>query len=232
MRIISKFKDYYDSAMSTGVDHTIVYVRNESIIQGVHLDKFFDKEAIGVLMYFRGRHKYQYTPVLVYVAGKLYPLIRTHTIINYVGCDIYFHTLEDVLKFDKESKLNFIGEDPYTSYFCEENLRRFFEINESNLTNFFIENKIVCCSFERIGEYDKAIFVGGKPSCEVTINPMLKKYDFAKVLDPYTIFQEKMMWISGVLGSPSGEMVTISDKDMVVSKGFDPVYGFRKRKNI
>ena len=55
------------------------------------------------------------------------------------------------------------------------------------------------------------------------VNPYtLKQLGFAKALDPYTAFQELSMWIGGVLGGTSPEIVTIEeDKTLIENHGFD-----------
>lgn len=68
---------------------------------------------------------------------------------------------------------------------------------------------------------------GEEPCFE--INPYdLKKIGFAKALDPYTAFQELSMWIGGVLGGTSPEIVTIKDDRVLIENhGFDNVTSFR-----
>ena len=61
------------------------------------------------------------------------------------------------------------------------------------------------------------------------VNPYtLKQLGFAKALDPYTAFQELSMWIGGVLGGTSPEIVTIrDDKVLIENHGFDNRFSFR-----
>lgn len=71
-----------------------------------------------------------------------------------------------------------------------------------------------------------------EPHCdpkEFQVNPFtLKGLGFAKALDPYTAFQELSMWIGGVLGGTSPEIVTIKDdKTLIEGHGFDNVFSFR-----
>ena len=62
----------------------------------------------------------------------------------------------------------------------------------------------------------------------VTINPCLREYDFAKVVDPWQAFQELSMFM-GNIAAPDNVPVTIADKDRVYQHGFDMQYGFRTR---
>jgi hypothetical protein len=64
---------------------------------------------------------------------------------------------------------------------------------------------------------------------EFQVNPFtLKRLDFVRALDPYTAFQELSMWIGGVLGGTSPEIVTIKDdKTLIEGHGFDNRFSFR-----
>ncbi len=69
-------------------------------------------------------------------------------------------------------------------------------------------------------------------SCEdhsFRVNPTgLKQLGFAKAIDPYTAFQELSMWIGGVLGGTSPELVKITDdRTLIEGHGFDNRFSFR-----
>jgi hypothetical protein len=68
-----------------------------------------------------------------------------------------------------------------------------------------------------------------KDSRYFQVNPYtLKQLGFAKALDPYSAFQELSMWIGGVLGGTSPEIVTIKDdKTLIEGHGFDNRFSFR-----
>lgn len=58
---------------------------------------------------------------------------------------------------------------------------------------------------------------------EMEVNPAtLKNIGFAKALDPWTAFQELGMWIGGVLGGVSPQIVTITDDQVLAENhGYD-----------
>lgn len=60
-------------------------------------------------------------------------------------------------------------------------------------------------------------------------NPCLADLEFQRVLDPYTCFQNIAMFIGGVMPGRQMPMVHLTDTDRLLKRGFDPVYGFRKR---
>ena len=60
------------------------------------------------------------------------------------------------------------------------------------------------------------------------INPKLKDYHFAKVMDPYTTFQEIQMYVSGVLGvSKDGTEFPATEKEKVAQHGMNK-WSFRR----
>ena len=64
-----------------------------------------------------------------------------------------------------------------------------------------------------------------------TKNPILKDYDFQKIVDPYTAFQEIQMYISGVLSTgDKNPQWPISDKLKAESKGFNDL-SFRRQEH-
>ena len=59
-------------------------------------------------------------------------------------------------------------------------------------------------------------------------NAQLKDFQFAKMKDPFTAFQDIYMYISGVLGVDAKPMVQISDKDLAHKRGHGGKYSFKK----
>ena len=59
------------------------------------------------------------------------------------------------------------------------------------------------------------------------INPLLKDYEFYKVIDPFKAFTEIQMFISGVLGTGEKDIVEVEDKYKIAQHGFDK-WSFRK----
>ena len=83
-----------------------------------------------------------------------------------------------------------------------------------------IANKISILVEEHPNRHEESYF---------QVNPFtLKQLGFAKAVDPYTAFQELSMWIGGVLGGTSPEIVTIKDdKTLIEGHGFDNRFSFR-----
>lgn len=227
MLIVSKFRDYYDSVNTHGVDKSIVYFRNNEEIEDVKTSLVLPDVVIKAVE--KLVHSYL-RPQIVYVCGRFIPCIT-----SYDGKTHFFYNAEDVINHYKDNLNNQIG---FMFRVLHGNksglvgkLFNFFEVVNNALIDdsYFYDQKIVTAVIRNFkSEYN--LHGRYNNTCTIELNPDLSVRSFYKIIDPYTIHQEIMMYISGVLGSPAGEMIQISDKDKVVSKGFDPIYGFRTRK--
>lgn len=65
--------------------------------------------------------------------------------------------------------------------------------------------------------------------CHVILNPLLKDFEFYKVKDAFSCFQSIQQYLSGVLTNTEINTSSMTDKEKINARGFDPVYGFRKR---
>ena len=52
-------------------------------------------------------------------------------------------------------------------------------------------------------------------------NPSLMQFGFQNRVDPYTAHQNIAMYLSGVLGTGEKETITVDDKSLLYTKGFD-----------
>lgn len=62
----------------------------------------------------------------------------------------------------------------------------------------------------------------------LVLNPKLADFEFWRVKDPFTTFQEIQQYISGVIGIGGNEPVVTDDKYKILSAGFDLKTSFRK----
>lgn len=239
MLIVSKHRDYYDSAVGLGIDKTIVYERHlktielpDDILLATTINYFEDFTSnYGSRI---PKNKYASGYFIIGFCGKLY-----------IG-----------FKFTKENNTNVPNPLYNTKIIYDiEEARKFFdfkknehkkwywsgESNEERLNNFILKIKSID-PIEWFRKFNTPIFVIGNNNNvvnhnynssslkKVTINPILKDYDFAKKFDPYSAFQEIQMFISGVLGTnKDGVDIKMSEKQKVQQYGFDKKYGFRKR---
>lgn len=92
------------------------------------------------------------------------------------------------------------------------------EIKYLNTSNIFIE-------------HETPIFVVDYINSHFIINPRLKDYGFQTIFDPIQAYQEIEMYIGNILLPKDKESVPLTDKEKIISKGFDLKTSFRKDKN-
>lgn len=253
MRIINGH-DYYDSALGFGQDDQVVFVRGTDTVsaEGCPLWSFYP-HSLSTESKSKNWH-YGYSrqnrvidkqhgelwlrSVSLYVAGVRYGGIVAVTLSDKIvntfwdyesfeawlepyGCQP-FKPKTEIYKWasDKEAMQRF------------PNLHSWFEKTPASQKelDFLISNRIAtaitCC---------KPVYYT-KPSNIWHINSAapvwtLKEFGFAKVMDPYALFQELSMFIGGVLPKDQPPMVEITDPDVKVAKhGFNK-WSFRKHKN-
>ena len=201
MLIVSKFHDYYDSVVgSVGVDKTCVYNRKT-----IELKEEYFLKVIPTI----DHHGIFAFPFVIGFCGNLYcgyqlrPAYADNTICTY--------NKQEVLDFFKEFKKYYRKMWRRDAYFWreKETFDNFFQLHGRE--NDLFMQKHVPVFVERY-DYCNRKFI---------INPSLKEFEFYKICDTFTAFQEIHMFLSGVLGAPEKPIIEISEKDKVVSKGFD-----------
>jgi hypothetical protein len=64
---------------------------------------------------------------------------------------------------------------------------------------------------------------------KLLINSRLATFEFFKVFDVYSCYQELEMWMSGTLSYPQNMMIEVQNESKIEKHGFDKKYGFRTR---
>ena len=231
MRILSKFHDYYDGVQNQGgFDNTLIFNRESSEIAGKFPIDYssssysrWNKYISEFKIYcFNNRnnnpyrhHYWEANTILIGVAGKLYQglEIKVWNLGEFTTKIVW--SLSSLQSFLSIFNIKLTNKDEYKySLDTVEEFEKYFNFSK-DLSSWMIENKysIVCST--------------GK--CEtLIINPCLKEFDFQKVINPYTLFQELSLWIGGVLtNNPIIE--PIPDKYKIEQYGFGP-WSFRKHK--
>ena len=230
MRIISKFRDYYDSAQGYGLDPNLIYHRINSRVDTIDikaLEKYkhqLHEEFYTANKLFKGENTSSISTerCLICFCGFLYPVVVTKRCINSgeIGRRIdkkYAYSEEDAIKDlskigYKEAKKRSRFHKSYWYWYDRGEGMEFFERKESEeLMQFSIENKYLSFVLEE----------GEKNEMKMTLNPCLKNYGFQKIFDSYAAFQEISMFLGGVLGSEAAPMVQIEDKYIQEGHGFD-----------
>ena len=224
MKIRSKLKDYYDSALGYGVDENLYYVRDQRIFD---TDEITNKNPVitsSVLHSLHGRdfaykyNTYEYRRdserAIIGFCGKLY--LFQHSIVygDYLNRtkDVHEYTYDlDQIKadLDKHSRFRYS--------FNRSKRHDFFEALDKRYDELFVEVNAPVFVVESGEEKDRR-------ECHVKgnvlrTNPILKDYGFFKVKDAYTAFQEISMYLSNQLVK-SEKMPDFDDKLKVHQHGF------------
>ncbi len=251
MHIISKFHDYYDSAMGLGVDRSLVYNRvqepGEFITGAPRWGYDVKKES----------HRVGYNPsdvvtieswvVPVIFCGKLYkrgiadvttrnPAIGTGAYVPSTVTQRYTadsrkavlarvyaeHRLNEKTE-EKPRYSRWYGlKDDRVTFTEWANARDWIPVHiAEGCPVFLIRNLTQEESYARRGKWNEG------PVYRIERNPNLKEVGFYQDKDAYTAFQELSMFLGGVMGSSGRPMVQLSDKEVHAKHGFDK-WSFRK----
>lgn len=245
MRIISKFKDYYDCGMSWGQDSSLIYLRipqekeGEVYVASPELEHFWDRSKAPSQEYVIGfcGKVYGCIAQLNRVKKEKFIFGRSEKVIELVEHHCY--NIEDVDRhvekfYDDEQKevyyssgkrSKFRNSYNYTVMRKDYTNRRlacedffsFFEEKRNSYFHHFVDNKApIFVQYEKT-KYEKN---------RVVINEQLSKFNFAKLFDPVIAYQELSMFVGG-MASPEKTIPNISDADLIEAKGFDG-WSFRK----
>lgn len=253
MRVISKFKDFYDCIQRQGQDQTCVWIRN---METEELEKGFPFPT-----YLGGYRRYSDVGVYVYVigfCGKIYPVLkmfdwRPKYQSFDTSKDAICHNVDDVTKFI-EATYDDKQIDVYHSK--GKNLWRFGASRGMNVRKGSVAEFFGLCA-ERQDSYEKhfvengtPVFVaryrsGYKEASTITYHgrnneskpddqvkylggPTLGDLEFYRVFDTFRAFQEIHMYLGGVLGVGNPPVPEVSNDDLIQAKGFNLKTSFRK----
>jgi len=237
----TKFKDYYDGAVGMGIDKTIVYeratkdvyyseVKDLNLIKTLHHETLFTYRIPNKLNLpnFYTSSKSKYDDVSLFIigfCGKYYLGFKfIRKILDKWGYDS--HKTKTFITYNvDEAKKELSFDNEYSWKKSKKN-------QQKNLIAFnaFVDKIKNLDDSKVFSNYHTPIFLIKETDIVFEINPELKEFDFYKVVDTYTAFQEVQMYISGVLGTnEDGHDTPMSEKEKVQQHGFDQKYGFRTR---
>jgi hypothetical protein len=240
MRIQSDFKDYYDVGMSQGMDQTLVYLRYAKIIQPEHypFSSWWSYDHYRPLY---GPPALWTDQSMIGFCGKLYPVIEltepgtAQSPKEIRAKRVFCYKLADIDNFVKKHYPD--RWDDYTKKKYDRKAKWPSNQRRGEFVRFFedAEKYRDCAAYKHWFEDERCpIFVGhsdfrrGKHENSIIYNACLKHYDFMRVFDPYTAFQEIAMWL-GNQAEPRKPIPKIDDVTMAEIKGFDK-FSFRKEK--
>ena len=230
MLIVSKFHDYYDTALAHGVDKRCVYNRKTESTEGTREDA----SGLESLAWRKpskdstwGKEYDFLFQCVVGFSGKLYPMMY-----HAYSCIDLDADGTSTFMYNPETCMRFLDENfPQTR--AHDNAKKVrwswkLDMSDGAIKEFYQPVKYK--RFERIFmEKRVPIFIVRKKRSSVAIetNPVLKKYRFMKVKGAYEAMQEIHMYLSGVIGMADRDMAEVGNDDRIKQRGFDK-YSFRK----
>ncbi len=209
MRIIADRKDYYDCVQAHGQDQTLLYVRNpeEEEIESKKypFPRLYGRSVVGGV---------DTSAYIIGFCGKIYPVIKLRSTqcfnLEEVEAFVVANLKPRELKiFRGEARRLFRG---WSWYCSKRECAKFFEDckQDQDKHKQMFEDRRCPIFVARHDEWRKA---------RITYNAMLRPYDFVRVFDPYTAFQEISMFL-GNMAMPEKEMPIVPDELKIYSRGF------------
>ena len=215
MKVISKFKDYYDGVQIHGFDDSVKFIRTETtcILTITELSRKFP-EVHNIItkptywggrgfLYFwgTGNRELVFDVAIVQFCGVLYKLLRRN--------QDYITSFEDFRRKYKDIKPS-----------------RFLDL----IDNYFSEPKVILNQPLTLKNLIRIFIVPSihKGELKVITNPQLFKYGFQKVVPSYQAYQQLAQVLSGVIAKPEIPDIKLTEKQHVEAKGFTK-YSFRTR---
>lgn len=196
MRIIDKRKDYYDCVQAQGIDKQCIYIRKEE-------DIWIDRSEVKCF------HQLFSRPCMVGIigfCGNIYPWAYAY--------DRYTFSYEDAYQAlpQKDKSSRYYNKESSARY-----IKNIFDFDFSSFKTIFQEYKtpIFCMRYSSNYEdkyYDKY---------KMVLNPILKDFEFYKVIDTYQAYQQIYMYMSGVLGPQPKTIPPINDDIKIELHGFN-----------
>ncbi len=224
MKIISKFRDYYDSVQMYGQDSSLLYLREQKT-------KIVSEDSINTYHVnvpgSRGWKNYVSVDLsVIYFCGKPYPLVRTRNHTGYFGDpkkEKVFYSFDDFKdRFPRADELSY-GKRYSLSY--DASTHRYWS-SAAPIPEWFERDH--GDGLELHHKFKAPIIL--KTYCgDLVINPELNDYSFVTQVDPHTAHQEISMYLGGVLRVGEPDTVEISDDIRASKHGFDE-YSFRADK--
>lgn len=234
MRIISEFHDYYDVVQGMGQDQTLIYQRRPftTDVKEVLLDKLRSLE------YNDKSFNIHVKAYIIGFCGKIYPIIEIlhKSTKNKAFC----FKIEEVDEFVK-THCKKSHREKYFGIKWTYNQNWGYHHRQDRINEFFLEAREKRDSFNSLFVINKcpifvhksAVYYNGRTENiyfdKIYWNESLKEYEFYRILEPYTAFQELQMFMSNQ-AMPEKPIPTPSDEVLAEIKGFDR-YSFRKDKS-
>lgn len=228
MRIVSDFYDYYDDMQDRSKDRlNRVYVRTKTFVPLTKSQCNFFEEHTKSLLHFDkdlwirgvGSRTIIYSGYLL-IAGKLYPYIEDRRSETPVFC----WTVEQARTRGLDE---FENKERYWGYGLKRasSLEEFFNQKLPDVSSLSIELKILVAKWKLTRSSEDKHVLG------IIKDYKLKDFEFNKLMDKYSIYQELDIFISNVLVDDTTDADesnrNMTDEDRLKAAGFDKKVSFR-----
>lgn len=207
MLIVSDFKDYYDSVQNLGVDKSCIF--NRKTIKSVVRKKSYFLSKVADLPF--------EVPNMLRINNVDYNFF----VVGFCGKIYYGYYWWDI----KESKRNISYDLEWLESEKDQKSKRGWYYSWGSNLRASDLRKIEAKDFsDMFFKHNSPIFLYVNDSVNreyLYLNPELKDFEFYKIKDTYSTYQDIYSYISGVLGNTEKTTVEVSEKDKVASKGFD-----------
>lgn len=222
MRIISNFRDYYDSAQALGIDKSLVYERKEVVLEldprSIPLN-FRDYPVRLVGDYPNESLKRELYVYYLFFCGKLFTSVNIGEALLEKDTKPFSSSWEYISEvFDKLA-----NESSYGRFFGRDiDVHTVKSLNGKEITSevFSYFDTPVFLLYPNFGyQYNRKV--------RVVKNPNLSQLGFQHVIDPYSTFQE----ISTYLGNELCKVATPTsptNQELIKARGFDAKISFRQ----
>jgi hypothetical protein len=229
MRIISRFKDFYDGVMKTGMDRTVVYVREEKKISTTEdFGVTFSTQDSGLIHRMYGGYSIKllflgYCGQIMRVMDLKYDiknLDQRPGALPTVECRKVFYDYKEFETFMIDNQLE--HKRNFENSYYPSRFYRYRDLDTNRMQEIFHRFQVPVFLLTRVtGAYSLPGIT------TINLGPRLKTLDFQKIKDAYTTYQDIFQYVSGVLNQREEMMAKISDKDKIAKHGFDK-FSFRK----
>lgn len=231
MKIISDFKDYYDSMRAYGEEPGCIYQRHQKIIGLESKIEELDYTYYISRSAFDERYTNCYSGFIAFCGFgyKFYALEGYGVSTKFIYSSEVFYSLIDVDKLRK----SFVISIRFTPARLD-NEFRFIPNNDEFIKHgtpvYAVVNKTW---FDTQGK-NPIKNVHNQPgvfhSAKLILNPRLTDFAFQQVIDPYQCWQHIHQFITNELNRDTEPTQVGDDRVMCITKGFDPVTSFRSGK--
>lgn len=230
MRIISKFRDYYDCGQRMGVDRELVFFRETKdgdIISLPACDVLMHKDYIVYNGPFCVR-SILCTPIVF--CGALYWRWQA-SVHSASAAVVEFACSEEALKQLLYVKYGLLKQNT-KSHWHSERIKTFKEKAENfNWQEQHLRHHSPVLSFRYLtteeNKHRAPMRDYSQGEYRIVVNPSLLECGFFQEKDPFQAYQEISMYLGGVLGSEGNDMVQLTDSEVHQKHGFDK-WSFRR----